>query len=90
MQSPQGGTKISWGGPPVTPQVATTKQRFELTPTEGSLGNEAARLIALGATRLAVGGAGDSLLADPDGNEFRLLAFDGVTSRPLCHVPCGA
>ena len=74
IQSPQGGTKISWGGPPVTPQVATTKQRFELTPTEG---NEAERLITLGATRLEVGGAGDSLLADPDGNEFRLLAFDG-------------
>ena len=75
IQSPHGGTKIGWGGPPMSARVRTTTQRFVLLPTDGDHGREAERLVSLGATRLGVDpGSGDSLsLADPDGNEFRLL-----------------
>jgi len=64
IQSPTGGTKISWGGPPVAPK-AGRNLRLELEADDA----EAERLISLGATRL-----GDVLYADPDGNEFRLVA----------------
>lgn len=57
-----GGTKISWGGPPVNPKEGRTL-RFELAADD----EDVDRLVALGATRL-----GDGLLADPDGNEFRV------------------
>jgi hypothetical protein len=75
IQSPRGGTKVAWGGPPVSPPVATTKQRFDLLPTAGDQGSEAERLISLGARRLTVDEGDDKImtLADPDGNEFRLL-----------------
>ena len=75
IQSPQGGTKIGWGGPPMSARVQTTTQRFDLVPTDGDPAREAERLVSLGATRLGAGtGGGDTLaLADPDGNEFRLL-----------------
>ncbi|HWJ67219.1 MAG TPA: VOC family protein [Nocardioides sp.] len=71
IQSPAGGTKIAWGGPPVTPKHGRNRQRFELAATD--LDAELARLIALGATRLADVDGGVEL-ADPDGNEFRVLA----------------
>ena len=75
IQSPEGGTKIGWGGPPMSARVQTTTQRFDLVPTEGDPGSEAERLFSLGATRLGAGtGGGDPLvLADPDGTEFRVL-----------------
>lgn len=71
IQSPAGGTKVAWGGPPVTPKHGRNRQRFELAATD--LDAELARLIALGATRLADVDGGVEL-ADPDGNEFRVLA----------------
>ncbi len=75
IQSPQGGTKIGWGGPPMSARVQTTTQRFDLVPTDGDPEREAERLVSLGATRLGAGTrGGDTLaLADPDGNEFRVL-----------------
>ncbi|PRY23315.1 VOC family protein [Pseudosporangium ferrugineum] len=63
IQSPDGGTKISWGGPPVRPREEPARQRFELVAAAGEL-------ISLGATRLGPGTDGADLLADPDGNEF--------------------
>ena len=63
IQSPHGGTKIAWAGPPVPPKSAPNRQRFELTAAA------LADLISLGATRLQSG-----VLADPDGNEFHLRA----------------
>ena len=69
IQPPAGGTKISWGGPPVPPKQARNRQRFDLAAVDPAA--EAARLVALGATRL--GDSNGSLeLADPDGNEFCL------------------
>jgi len=71
IQSPLGGTKIAWGGPSQTRAVATLGQRFDLVATEGGPLREKERLVSLGATRLD-----DGTLADPDGNEFRLLDLD--------------
>jgi hypothetical protein len=49
IQSPHGGTKVAWGGPPVAPKETRNRQRFELTA--GDLAAEVERLLALGATR---------------------------------------
>jgi hypothetical protein len=71
IQSPLGGTKVSWGGPPVEPKHGPNRQRFDLVTDDP--GTEAERLISLGATRL--GDLADGVeLADPDGNEFSLKA----------------
>jgi len=69
VQSPLGGTKVSWGGPPVAPKHGRNRQRFDLVATD--LAAEAARLVALGATRLGDRDGGVEF-ADPDGNEFWL------------------
>ncbi|MEU3455516.1 VOC family protein [Micromonospora sp. NPDC006766] len=70
IQSPHGGTKVAWGGPPLAPKKVRNRQRFDLVPAGGDQQAEVGRLIALGATRLEVGGDGVVVLADPDGNEF--------------------
>jgi hypothetical protein len=74
VQSPEGGTKVAWGGPPVAPIVGRSRQRFDLVPAHGDQEREAARLISLGATRLGAGAGGVIAMADPDGNEFALRA----------------
>jgi hypothetical protein len=74
IQSPYGGTKVAWGGPPVDPTEARNRQRFDLAPpVHGDQQAEVARLVALGATQRGVGEDGAVVLADPDGNEFRVL-----------------
>jgi hypothetical protein len=70
IQSPRGGTKVAWGGPPVAPKEVTNRQRFDLAPAGGDQQAEVDRLVSLGATRLEVGEDGAVVLADPDGNEF--------------------
>ncbi len=69
VQSHLGGTKVSWGGPPVAPKHGRNRQRFDLAAAD--LPAEVARLVALGATRLDDRDGGIEL-ADPDGNEFSL------------------
>jgi predicted enzyme related to lactoylglutathione lyase len=64
IQSPQGGTKVAWGGPPLAAKRGRNRQRFELALTDGEID----RLVTLGATRL-----GAAELADPDGNEFTVV-----------------
>ncbi|MFI0794301.1 VOC family protein [Micromonospora rubida] len=73
IQSPHGGTKVAWGGPPVAPKTGRAPQRFDLT-AGGDLEAEVDRLVSLGATRLGAGADGAVELADPDGNEFRVRA----------------
>ncbi|MCL7366668.1 VOC family protein [Streptomyces ardesiacus] len=72
VQSPAGGTKITWGGPPVAPQSGVNRLRLELAvPADADFPAEIDRLLALGATR--AGGeraGGGAFLLDPDGNEF--------------------
>lgn len=71
VQSRLGGTKVSWGGPPVHPKYGRNRQRLDLVTGDPAL--EADRLISLGAIRLT--DLADGLeLADPDGNEFSLRA----------------
>jgi Glyoxalase-like domain len=72
IQSPLGGTKVSWGGPPLAPRGRRNRQRLDLIAAEGEQAAEVDRLVALGATRLGVASDGDVALADPDGNEFRV------------------
>ncbi|MZD06200.1 VOC family protein [Streptomyces sp. SID5785] len=80
VQAPDGGTKITWGGPPVAPKHGTNRLFLELEPpgpTEADRAAEADRLVALGATLPGAGGPrsdGALLLLDPDGNEFTLRA----------------
>ena len=72
IQSPLGGTKVSWGGPPVEPKHGRNRQRFDLVAADPR--SEAERLLSLGATRLVDLLDGFVVLADPDGNEFGLHA----------------
>ncbi|MGW6708256.1 VOC family protein [Streptomyces sp. NPDC054956] len=73
IQSPDGGTKITWGGPPVAPKTGTNRLYFELAlPAGADREAEIDRLISLGATHTDIReGDGDQvLMLDPDGNEF--------------------
>ena len=70
IQSPRGGTKVAWGGPPVAPKEMPNRQRFDVAAAGGDQRAEVDRLISLGATLLEVGADGTAALADPDGNEF--------------------
>jgi catechol 2,3-dioxygenase-like lactoylglutathione lyase family enzyme len=68
IQSPLGGTKVAWGGLTTPPPVRSFRQRFDLTVAGGDARGEIDRLVSLGAVHI-----GERALADPDGNEFRLL-----------------
>ncbi|MFD8425342.1 VOC family protein [Streptomyces sp. NPDC059466] len=73
IQSPHGGTKFTWGGPPVAPKTGTNRICFELElPADADWEAEADRLVSLGATRTGIGEGDDGrvLMLDPDGNEF--------------------
>jgi catechol 2,3-dioxygenase-like lactoylglutathione lyase family enzyme len=68
VQSPGGGTKLSWDtwhSDPADGRAGAGRQRFELAADD--LETEAGRLEGLGARRL-----GATLMADPDGTEFRV------------------
>jgi hypothetical protein len=73
IQSPHGGTKVTWGGPPVAPMTLRNRQRFHLAPDSDQT-TEVDRLLSFGATRLEVGEDGAVALAEPAGNEFCLTA----------------
>ncbi|ACQ79368.1 conserved hypothetical protein [Beutenbergia cavernae DSM 12333] len=68
VQSPLGGTKISWDSWG-RERGAGSRQRFDLVTAHPA--TEAERLVALGATLLS-DHAGRLAMADPDGNEFGL------------------
>lgn len=77
VRSPHGGPKITWGGPPVAAKRGKVRWHFDLAPEAGSSqAAEVERLLALGATHADIGqGRVDHVvLADPDGNEFCVLA----------------
>ncbi|ROS74490.1 VOC family protein [Cellulomonas sp. PhB143] len=71
VQAPAGGTKISWSGPPVAPVTGRIRQHLALSTDD--LDGDLARLLALGASRVARRGPdGTFRLADPDGQELWL------------------
>ncbi len=77
IQSPLGGTKMSWGGPPLLPRTGRWRPHLDLAPSADSdQQTEVARLLALGATHADIGqGEVDRVvLADPDGHELCVLA----------------
>jgi len=76
IQSPGGGTKLAWGGPPVAPKTGKNRLHFDLAPpVDGDQQAEVDRLVSLGATRIDIGPGevGSVVMADPDGNEFCVL-----------------
>ncbi|WP_030213909.1 VOC family protein [Streptomyces bikiniensis] len=71
IQSPDGGTKLTWGGPPVAPKRGVNRLCFELElPAGADWGTEPDRLVSLGATRTGEGDGDRMTMLDPDGNEF--------------------
>ena len=76
IQSPRGGSKMSWGGPPVTPKTGKNRLHLDIAPpVDGDQQEEVDRLVSLGATRIDIGQGDVSwvVMADPDGNEFCVL-----------------
>jgi predicted enzyme related to lactoylglutathione lyase len=79
IRSPHGGPKITWGGPPLMPKTGRNRLHFDLSPpVPGDQRTEVDRLLSLGATRIDIGQGEVSwvVLADPDGNELRVLTQD--------------
>jgi predicted enzyme related to lactoylglutathione lyase len=77
IQSPRGGSKISWGGPPIRPKTAKNRLHLDIAPPAGSDQEaEVDRLVSLGAKRseTSPGEEGAIPMTDPDGNEFCVLA----------------
>ena len=70
IQSPAGGTKIAWSGDPVNPKADRDRQYFVLSVVSDQLDDEVSRLLALGASGPAVSRMGETVLSDPDGNQF--------------------
>jgi len=70
IQSPRGGTKITWGGPPVAAKQGRNRLRWVIE-AGGSLDTEVDRLLEFGAA-VVNKDAERVELADPDGNEFIL------------------
>ncbi|GAA1602223.1 VOC family protein [Kribbella hippodromi] len=76
IQSPDGGSKISWGGPPVAPKPPKNRLHLDVAPPpDGNPETEAKRLITLGARRLPTRQHTPNAIpmADPDNNEFCVL-----------------
>lgn len=78
IQSPRGGTKITWGGPPVAAKQGRNRLRWVLE-TDSSLDTEVDRLRELGADLVSKNGQ-RAELADPDGNEFILSRAQSDTA----------
>lgn len=71
IQSPDGGVKITWGGPPILAKSARNRLRWVVAAGEDRR-EDLARLRALGAAIVSERPDGTEL-ADPEGNEFVLL-----------------
>jgi catechol 2,3-dioxygenase-like lactoylglutathione lyase family enzyme len=73
------GPMITWSGPPLMPKLGKNRLHLDIAPQDdGDLRSEVDRLVALGATRIDIG-QGDVewfVMADPDGNEFCVVAPD--------------
>ena len=77
IQSPRGGPKITWGGPPLAPRSGKNRLHLDLAPpVDGDQAAEVERLLSLGAKRADIG-QGDvswEVMADPGGNVFCVLS----------------
>ncbi len=76
IRSPQGGPKITWGGPPLMPKTGKNRLHLDLAPlAHTDQLAEVDRLVSLGAARLGLGPDEPRWveMTDPDGNAFCLL-----------------
>ena len=71
IATPDGRMKIAWGGPPLNERSG--RNRMHLVLATDDLGAEVSRLEDLGAS-VVERRAGGVEMADPDGNEFVVLA----------------
>ncbi|MEZ5282315.1 MAG: VOC family protein [Acidimicrobiales bacterium] len=71
VQSPAGGTKVSWGGEPPAPPTVRRRLRLFVVAS-GDLDGEIARLVSLGASRADPHSDGVQCLIDPGGNQFEI------------------
>lgn len=76
IQSPTGGSKLTWSGPPLKPRSGRDRLRLVIAPASGDAHTELQRLTTLGATATNTDEHG-TILIDPDGNEF-VLAHNGL------------
>ena len=76
IQSPHGGPKITWGGPPYMPRPEVDRLHLDLVPSAGTdQPAEVERLLSLGAAHTGAGhDEGSVAMTDPDGNAFCVLA----------------
>ncbi|WP_328311621.1 VOC family protein [Streptomyces sp. NBC_00442] len=89
IQSPHGGTKITWGGPPVAPKTGPNRLYFELAlpawADAAAWDREVERLVSLGATHTgggeSGGGGGGGGAAASEGGRALLLDPDGNEFR---------
>lgn len=79
IQSPHGGSKITWSGPPLMPRDGAGRLQLDVAVAAGAdLDAERQRLLALGATAPEGFDAdGEITLLDPDGNRFGLVTVSG-------------
>ncbi len=76
IRAPLGtGPFITWG-PPVPPKNTKNRLHLDIAPDNGDQRAEVDRLISLGATRADIGQSDVDwvVMADPDGNGFRVLS----------------
>ena len=78
IQPPDGGSKVAWGGPPLSSQAAAEHQQLALVDAEPAA--QLDRLVRLGASVLAARVDGSVLLADPDGFPFRVCSGPGAAA----------
>ncbi|GIE83907.1 VOC family protein [Actinoplanes regularis] len=79
---PEGGRRAGPVPPTLTfarvpePKIVKNRLHFDVNPTDREQGDEVRRLLDLGARRADVGQGAESwvVLADPEGNEFCVLA----------------
>lgn len=72
IQSPAGGSKITWSGPPLMPRRGSDRLRFELSALD-PLPVVIADVLGSGATRDHAPTSEQAILKDPDGNEFHIV-----------------
>jgi hypothetical protein len=72
IQSPDGGSKVTWSGPPLMPRSGRDRLRLVVSSGSGDGDVEVRRLVALGATAGREREGERATLIDPDGNEFVL------------------
>lgn len=83
------GPLITWSGPPLMPMLARNRIHLHVVPASGvSQDAEVERLVGLGASPVDIGqddpgpsGPGWLVMADPDGNEFCVVAPAATPSR---------